>query len=61
MGARKNGAREGNTRVSLSRPVLSYAVTSKRVLRSLLGGHLVGSLCQALRRSESRENKVVRK
>ena len=46
MGVRKNGTREGNTRgekklplpsrVSLARPVLSCAVTSKRLLRRIL-------------------------
>ena len=39
MGARKNGALEGKTPlpslVSLARPVLSWAVTSKRLLRRL--------------------------
>ena len=41
MGIKKNGAREENTRgeeesrVSLVRPVLSCAVTSKRLLRRL--------------------------
>ena len=44
IGITKNGAREENTRgekgspVSLVRPVLSFAVTSKRLLRRLSQG-----------------------
>ena len=42
MGARKNGALEGKTPlpslVSLARPVLSWAVTSKRLAMSCLHG-----------------------